>query len=395
MPLDDYAPLVGPDTIARMRGKAAQFAGTRIAHVNGTYMGGGVAEMLATFIPLFHELGLRPEWRILRGTPEFFHVTKMIHNALQGGVPPLTDADFELYQAVVAENATWTHLDHDLVVIHDPQPLPLIAHYDRSAPWFWRCHIDMSEPNARCWDALRPFVEQYDAAIVSLLDYRHASGLPHAAILPAIDPFSPKNCEMDDAEAAGRLKEAGVPADLPLVTQVSRFDPWKDPQGVIDAARIAREQVDFRLVLLGNFAADDPEGQRIYEQICDQQDDRTMILTIDDPLLVNALQRASAIVVQKSIREGFGLTVTEALWKGTPVIGGNVGGIPHQIVDGENGYLVSSVEECAQRIVTLLQDDAGRDAMGARGREVVSERFLMTRLVEQYLDLFAAHTGGA
>ncbi len=393
MPLDDYAPLVGLDTVERIRRKGAALRDRRAVHVNGTYLGGGVAEMLASLVPLFVETGLPTEWRILRGHGEFFDVTKGIHNALQGDQTPQTDAQFAVYLDVVAENAQWNHLDHDFVVIHDPQPLPLIVHYARTGCWFWRCHIDLSVPNDRCWQVLRPFVESYDAVIATLEDYQQTRAVPHHYFMPAIDPFSDKNRPMDADEVARRLQEADIPTDLPLVAQVSRFDPWKDPQGVIEAARLAREQVDCRLLLLGNLASDDPEGQGIFDGLVHHQDDHILIRCGDDPLLVNALQRAASVIIQKSLREGFGLTVTEALWKGTPVIGGDVGGIRHQIVDGENGYLVSSVEQCAQRIVDLVRDDEGRRVMGERGREVVARKFLVTRLLEQYLDLFTASNG--
>jgi trehalose synthase len=278
-----------------------------------------------------------------------------------------------------------------MVVVHDPQPLPLIAHYEKRSPWVWRCHIDLSNPHRELWQYLSQFVERYDAAIFSIKEYAQKLAVPQLFFLPAIDPFSTKNRELSEEAMNERLEHYAIPTDLPLVVQVSRFDPWKDPKGVIEAFKIARKEVQATLVLLGNFASDDPEGAEIYESLLKCREERVLILPSgDDTALVNTLQRKAAVVLQKSLREGFGLTVTEAMWKGTPVIGGNVGGIRYQIQDGVNGFLVSSVQEAGERISELLKDAQKREEMGRRARETVSERFLMTRYLEQYLELFGS-----
>jgi trehalose synthase len=274
--------------------------------------------------------------------------------------------------------------------VHDPQPLPLIKHFRKKAPWVWRCHVDLSQPHRDVWDYIAPLVEQYDAVVMSLPEYAQNLGTPQRFILPAINPFSTTNKELSEAEIADRFAHYKIPTDLPLVVQVSRFDRWKDPQGVIDAFKVARKQVDCTLVLVGNVATDDPEGQEVFASICRCAEDRIRILSVQDTALVNALQRRAAVVLQKSIREGFGLTVTEAMWKGAAVIGGNVGGIKHQIEDGVNGYLVDNVEDTAERIVALVKDSALRERLGRQARESVRRRFLMPRLMEDWLDLIGS-----
>jgi trehalose synthase len=282
-------------------------------------------------------------------------------------------------------------LDHDFVIVHDPQPLPLIDHYEKKCQWLWRCHLDLSRPNAELWKYLRRWIDQYDATIVSCPEYKREMRPPPRVVMPAIDPFTIKNRRLSDRDIEERLAHYKIPTDLPLVVQISRFDPWKDPQGVVKAFKLTRKQVNARLVLLGNFATDDPEGAKIFEELRACQGEQILILTTgDDTALVNALQTRAAVVLQKSLREGFGLTVAEAMWKGTPVIGGNVGGIRYQIEDGVNGFLVSSVEEAAERIVCLLEDEKLREEMGRKARETVRDKFLLTRYVEEYLDLFAA-----
>jgi trehalose synthase len=324
---------------------------------------------------------------VIQGSPDFFSVTKKMHNALQGGEINLSERKKRIYEEVVYENVIRNHLDHDRVIIHDPQPLPMIKHYQKKGPWIWRCHLDLTNSNQELWGYLAPFVERYDAVILSLEEYGKELDTPQVFFMPAINPFSIKNKELDQEEVQERLDYYEIPADLPLVAQISRFDPWKDPEGVIRAFKLARQEVDATLVLLGNIATDDPEGEEMYQSLLDYQEERIIILAREDTALVNALQSRAAVILQKSIREGFGLTVTEAMWKGTPVIGGDVGGIRHQIRDGENGFLVSSVEEAAQRIVQLIQDRDLGVQMGKNARETVRRRFLMIRLLEQYLDL--------
>ena len=388
--IEDYVELIGAAKVERIRNKAKEFEGLRVANFNSTYYGGGVAEMLSSMTLLMNSLGLQTEWRVIQGTPDFFSITKKMHNALQGGDIDLSSIKKEIFEQVIYENSMRNFIEHDFVIVHDPQPLPLIEHYEKSCPWLWRCHIDLSRPQPEIWKYLRHWIDLYDAAILSCPDFAQEMKPPPHFFMPAINPFNIKNRELTDKEIDERLAHYNIPTDLPLVVQVSRFDPWKDPVGVLEAFKRARKEMDATLVLLGNFATDDPEGEQIYESLCACRDERILILTSgDDTALVNALQTRAAVVVQKSLREGFGLTVAEAMWKGTPVIGGNVGGIRYQIEDGINGFLVSSVEQAATRIVQLLKDKKLRDQMGERARETVREKFLLPRYVEQYLDLFA------
>jgi len=386
--LDDYAPLVGLETVERIREKARLLYGLHIANVNSTYYGGGVSQLLSSLTLLMDSVGIETGWRVIVGSPDFFSITKKMHNALQGGEIQLTDRKKELYEKTIYENSIRNHLGHDLVIVHDPQPLPIIDYYRRKGPWIWRCHIDLSHPNQELWNYLSPFVEKYDAVILSCEDYAQKLNTPQLFFMPAIDPFSIVNRELDQAICDERLHHYGIPTDLPLIVQISRFDRWKDPEGVIKAFRLARKEAPCTLVLLGNVATDDPEGEEVYNSLLDQREERIIIHSIQDGSLVNALQRRAAVVLQKSIREGFGLTVSEAMWKGTPVIGGNVGGIRYQIEDGVNGFLVDTIEEAADRIVRLLKDSKLRHHMGKQARETVREKFLLTRYLEQYIDLF-------
>jgi trehalose synthase len=346
--------------------------------------------LLSSLSLLMNCVGIKTGWRMIQGSPDFFSITKKMHNALQGGKINLTRRKLQIYEEVIYENSIRNHLDHDVVIIHDPQPLAMINHYKRKGPWIWRCHIDLSNPNPEVWKYLTPFIEKYDAVIFSIKEYKKRLKTPQLFFMPAIDPFSIKNRELNKEEIDERLCHYHIPTDLPLVVQVSRFDRWKDPEGVIQAYKIARKKVECTLVLLGDVALDDPEGEEVYKSLLNQQEKRIIILSRQDTALVNALQRKAAVVFQKSIREGFGLTVAEAMWKGTPVIGGNAGGIRDQIEDGKNGFLVSSVKEAARRLVKLLKNEKLRDKMGKNGRETVREKFLLSRLLEQYLDLFGS-----
>jgi trehalose synthase len=388
--VEDYRQFIGDQAVDRIQKKAEKLRDLHVAHINSTYYGGGVAELLSSLTLLMNSVGIKTGWRVIQGSPDFFSITKKMHNALQGGQINLSDRKMDIYQEVVYQNVVRNHLDHDIVLVHDPQPLAMIEHYKKKGPWIWRCHIDLTDRNAELWEYLTPHVERYDAVVLTLEDYKQKLRTPQAYFMPAIDPFSIKNKKLSEEEKNDRLEHYDIPTDLPLVVQISRFDRWKDPEGVIQAFRKARQEVDATLVLLGNVATDDPEGKKVYESLLESQEDRIIILSQQDTALVNALQCRAAVVLQKSIREGFGLTVAEAMWKGTPVIGGKVGGIRRQIEDGENGYLVSSVDEAAERMVQLLKDPKLRDEMGRRARETVRERFLLTRLLEQYLDLFAS-----
>jgi trehalose synthase len=387
--IEDYEALVGAEVIQRIRDKAAKLKGLRVANFNSTYYGGGVSEIISSLTLLMNSLGLRTEWRVIQGRPDFFSITKKMHNALQGAEIDLSKIKKEIFEQVIYENSVRNFLDHDFIIVHDPQPLPLIDHYEKKCPWLWRCHLDLSRPDKEMWKYLRRWIDNYDAVILSCKEFAQEMKPPQRAMMPAIDPFTIKNRQLSDREIDERLAHYEIPTDLPLVVQISRFDPWKDPKGVVEAFKLARKQIDARLVLLGNFATDDPEGEEIFQSLCACRDERILILTSgDDTALVNALQTRAAVVLQKSLREGFGLTVAEAMWKGTPVIGGNVGGIRYQIDDGVNGFLISSIEETAKRIVQLVDDKKLRDEMGHKARETVRKNFLLTRYLEQYLDLF-------
>jgi trehalose synthase len=387
--LEEYAPLIGAAAAERISRKADRLRASHIVHISSTFYGGGVTEILTPLTLMMNAMGIETGWRMIQGTPGFFACTKKLHNTLQGATTDLTPEEKAIYEQVVFENATRLHIeDCDAVIVHDPQPLPLVTHFpDRDMPWVWQCHVDLSEPNPAVWRYLSDFVEQYDAAVFSLPEYAQGLQTDQRFITPAINPFSPKNREMSDDEIDECLADYDVPTDRPLVVQVSRFDRWKDPLGVIEAFRKARAEVDCALVLVGNNAVDDPEGGAILEAIESSIDDGMVVLTADDPNLVNALQRRAAVVLQKSTREGFGLTVTEAMWKGAAVIGGNVGGIRKQIIDGDNGFLVDTVDQAAERIVQVLKEARLRERLGARARETVRQKFLMSHLVEDWIDL--------
>jgi trehalose synthase len=386
--VESYEPYIGRAAVERIVAKGRKLAGRSVAHVNSTYFGGGVAEMLSSLTLLMRGLGLDAEWRVIQGPPDFFSITKKMHNALQGQPIRLTEIKREIYEEVAFQNAQRNRFDQDYVIVHDPQPLPLVEFSPRRGPWIWRCHIDLAQPSREILQYLAHFIQQFDAMIASIPEYRQPWRLPQLFFRPAIDPFNITNRELPEGEIERRLRHYDVPTDLPIVLQVSRFDPWKDPFGVIEAFKLARKEVPCRLVLLGNVALDDPEGPEVYESLLKARTDEILLRIGEDTALVNALQRRAAVVLQKSLREGFGLTVTEAMWKGTPVIGGKVGGIPYQIDDGVNGFLVSSVEETADRIVRLLKNERLRREMGEQAHEKVRQQFLITRYLEQYLDLF-------
>lgn len=386
--LEDYEVLVGAETIDRIRKKAKRLQDLHITHINSTYYGGGVAELLSSLALLMNNAGIRTGWRVIQGSPDFFSITKKMHNALQGGKINLTRMKKDIYEQVIFENSIRNHIDHDLVIVHDPQPLPMILHYKKKGPWIWRCHLDLSSPDKTLWRYMAPVIEKYDAAILSIKEYKQRLKTPQLFFMPAIDPFSIKNWRLTEKEINERLNHYGIPTDLPLVVQISRFDRWKDPEGVIEAFKLARRRIKATLVLLGNVATDDPEGQDVYRSLLDHREERIIILSREDTALVNALQSKAAVVLQKSIREGFGLTVAEAMWKGAAVIGGNVGGIRYQIKNGVNGFLVSEINETADRIVQLIKDRGLRKKIGRRAKETVKQNFLLPRLLEQYIDLF-------
>ncbi|WP_292727336.1 glycosyltransferase [Methanoculleus sp.] len=388
--IGDYEQYIGKEAVRRIKAKARPLRDMHVMHMNSTYYGGGVSQILSSLTLLMNSLGIQTGWRVVHGPPDFFSVTKKFHNALQGAEINLTGRKKEIYEDVIHENAVRNHLDHDVVFIHDPQPLPLITHYRKKSPWVWRCHLDLTAPNREVWNYLLPFVEKYDAVVLSCGEYRRDLRKPQIYFTPGIDPFSIVNRELSEDTVDERLAHYGIPTDLPLVVQVSRFDHWKDPEGVIQAFQKARKEEECTLVLVGNVATDDPEGAEVYRSLLAHRSERIIVKSVQDGALVNALQRRAAVVLQKSIREGFGLTVSEAMWKGAAVIGGNVGGIRHQIQDGESGFLVSSVDEAAERIVRLLRDPDLARQLGRAAHERVREHFLFTRTVEQYLNLIGS-----
>jgi len=400
--LDSYDGIAPPAVMAELREHAQALQSARILHVNATAYGGGVSELLRSSVPLLRDLGLSVDWKVIGGNPDFFHATKALHNALQGAPRSLTDTEQAAYRQCNEENAATLDGDYDFIVIHDPQPVGLLqAHGKGEARWVWRCHIDTSEPNPDAWRFLAPCLEGFDAAVFTMGEFV-PPGLPvqrAEVIAPAIDPLSPKNIHLDPAVASQILDWIGV--DLPgrLVTQVSRFDAWKDPLGVIDAYRLVREEIgELQLALVGSMALDDPEGWEVYQQVSDAAERDPMIhiytnLTGVGNIEVNAFQRLSEAIVQKSIREGFGLVVSESLWKGTPVVAGRAGGIPLQMPADVGGRLVQSTEECATAMLELLQNRQLAAELGQRGREHVREHFLLPRLLMQELRLLRSLTG--
>jgi len=395
--LDEYRTIVGDEEIAAIRALAEPLRGARALHVNATAFGGGVAEMLSTLVPLMRDVGIEAEWQILHGADEFFKVTKAFHNGLQGMNLPLTEEMKEIWRKYNQKNAEAFEGGYDFVVVHDPQPAGLRYYHGpgRSKRWIWRSHIDTSHPNPAYWQFITPFLHPYDAGIFSMEQYvGEGLRLPQLAIIhPSIDPLSPKNTPLPLAEAQRVVADLGIDLDRPLISQISRYDPWKDPMGVIDAYRLVKEEMpEVQLALMASMASDDPEGWEYLrltkEHADDDPDIHVTYFERSNDLEVNALQTLSHVVIQKSVREGFGLVVTEAMWKGQAVVGGNVGGIPQQIIDGETGFLVNSVEECADRVFYLLQNPRRAKEMGAKARERVRQNFLITRHLKDYLRLF-------
>jgi trehalose synthase len=402
--LDSYRDIVPEPILEGLREQARELDGARILHVNATAYGGGVSELLRSSVPLLRDLGLTVDWKVIGGSQDFFRATKALHNALQGASETLTEAEREAYLDCARENAPLLDGGYDFVVVHDPQPAALLSvHGKGDARWVWRCHIDTSEPNADAWRFLRPFLADFDAAVFTMAEFVPPD-LPVArvrTIAPAIDPLSPKNLDFSQRTASQILDWIGI--DLPgrLVTQVSRFDRWKDPFGVIAAYRLVREEVPgLQLALVGSMALDDPEGWEVYGQLTERAGSDPLIhiytnLTGASNVEVNAFQRLSDVVVQKSIREGFGLVVSESLWKGTPVVAGRAGGIPMQMPEGVGGLLVDSVQECAEAMLALLNDRELAERLGRSGRERVREHFLLPRLLLEELALLASlHSDG-
>lgn len=393
--LEKYRNLLGDKGIKAIQKKAKLFKENEILHVNATKFGGGVAEILQNMVPLLKELNIETNWKVFSAPDHFFDISKKMHNALQGNME-IQFSDEEITAYISQAKSTFEQIqpDSDFVIIHDPQPCPVIKFAEeRKNKWIWRCHIDTSNPNPQAWNLISKYLPLYDALIFTKLEYaKEGLNKPIFQIPPSIDPFSEKN-KLLNKEDARNLVEKFVPLDLPLITQISRFDPWKDPLGVIDVYRKVNKEIPIRLALIGSLAHDDPEGIEWLEKVKQYAGDDSKIHILSNldnvgNLEVNAFQQISDIILQKSIKEGFGLTVTEALWKKTPVIGGNVGGIKLQIDNGINGYLVDSIDEAVEKIIYLLKNPKIAEKMGQLGYEKVKENFLLISHVEKYLDLF-------
>jgi trehalose synthase len=396
--LDDYADIVGPEEIASVRTLAETLKGKSVAQVNSTSFGGGVAEILHSMVPLMADVGLTVHWEVIQGTMDFFKVTKKIHNALQGMPIHLSDTEIAIYQEYTRINSEAIPLDEDFVLIHDNQPAALIEHcQNRRNKWIWRCHVDLSTPNLAVWNFLERYISRYDAAIFTAADYI----MPGLKVLkieispPSINPLTDKNKDLPDSAIQEILKKHGVSSERPIITQVGRFDPWKDPLGAINVYRQVKKEIpDTQLLLIAGMATDDPEGWLYFEKAARHAGEDCDIHLLTDlkgvgDIEVNAFQRASDVALQLSTREGFGLTVTEALWKGVPVVARKVGGIPLQIVNGINGFLVDNLNQAIEKTIYLLKHKEEAKQMGSNGREHVRKNFLIIRHIKDELRLFA------
>lgn len=393
--IEDYIPVVGNHVIAELSRKARKLYNSHLININSTFMGGGVAEILSTLVPMMNDSGVDAGWRVLHGNAAFYELTKKFHNGLQGADIDFTEEECKMYYDVNQGFASYTHINHDCVVVHDPQPLPFIHNFKKRQPWIWRCHIDLTKPNAKLWDFLKIFLLRYDRIIVSSKDYvQDDVPVEHVVIPPAIDPLSLKNRELSEKTMLKYAKIAHIPTDKPILTQVSRMDKWKDPEGVLEVYERVKEKVDCRLLFCYNLATDDPEGMEIYTRIYEKakklvEHNDVVFVIGNNETLVNAIQNLSDVIIQKSTKEGFCLAVTEALWKATPVVASRVGGIPIQIQDGKTGFLLDpyDYDGFADRIITLLKNKKMAREIGNNAKESVRNNFLITRLMGDYLDL--------
>jgi trehalose synthase len=394
MKLADYAPIAGRSILEELKLLGAALKGKIIQNINSTFTGGGVAEILSRMVPLLEQLGVDARWNIIQGNESFFRVTKKFHNALHGRREEISPADFDLFREVTQKNLAAMELNGDVLFIHDPQPCGLILHKSPNdqKKWIWRCHIDISQANEDVWNFLRPFVAQYDAAVFSAPAFARQLPLRQFLIAPSIDPLSDKNKELSRAFIEATFADFGIPLDKPIITQVSRFDYLKDPVGVIQAFEIVRKSIDCRLVFAGGAASDDPEANQVLAEVKERAGGHPDIYILHDPpisdIKINALQRGSTIILQKSLGEGFGLTVSEALWKAKPVVASAVGGIPLQVKDKLTGLLSHGIEGTAFALRELLSNPDYARWLGNNGREHVKNNFLITRHLKDYLILF-------
>ena len=401
--LDDYREIIGEEAYEEIMALARPLEGKRVLHLNATPTGGGVAELLKTLVPLTNSVGLQADWGTMRGAPEFFSVTKIMHNSLQGKHVPWTREMWDIWLKYSEANASELDAhEYDFVVVHDPQPAGILSFLKRKDPspngrWLWRCHIDLTDAQEDVWNILKPFVEVYDGAIFTLPEFvkQGLQGPEIFVVPPGIDPLSPKNLSLDKSVVDEVLKANGIDLGRPIMAQVSRLDPWKDPLGVIDAYRKVKAVVSgVQLVMVLAMAADDPEGWVYYEKTLRHAGEDPDIHFVSDlfgrgnDIPVNAIQTAADVVLQKSLREGFGLTVTEALWKGRPVVAGDAGGIRLQVRDDKTGYLVATTQECADRVLHILNHPNEARRMGGAGKEHVRRNFLITRYLRDYLRIF-------
>ncbi len=392
--IDKYENVVGKSAVEELKMLAGYLKGKVIQHINSTAMGGGVAEILTRIIPLMQELGVNAQWDVIKGEKEFFEVTKSIHNALHGKKVDITDKMWEIFNEVSHRNIREMNLYGDIMFIHDPQPVALIERKSgmKGSKWIWRCHVDVSDPDEKVWRFLEDFINQYDTAVFSSAHFAHAMKTRQILISPSIDPFSDKNRELSQQEMDAVLNKYNIdPERKPIVCQISRYDALKDPVGVIKAYKLVKKYVDCQLLLVGNRATDDPESERIYKEVlraAGNDPDITALMVEDIPVEINTFQRISDVIVQKSIREGFALTVSEALWKAKPVVASAVGGIPLQIKHKYSGLLCHSIEGAAFAIKQLLNAPEYARKLGENGREHIRQNFLLTRHLKEYMLLF-------
>jgi len=396
--LADYTHVAGKPLIAEIRELAAELEGLKVLHLSATAFGGGVSEILYTLVPLMRDVGIDAEWQVMLGREEFYNVTKLLHNALQGNPQGLSPEQWQVFAKYNEMNADEVTSGWDTIIAHDPQPAAIHQHVpEKAKQWIWRCHIDLSNPNPAAIERLVPLVRSYDGAVFHRQDYVPAGmdGAPLHIVPPAIDPLSPKNMAFSPEDAAYVCDQFGMDVDRPLMCQVSRFDPWKDPMGVIDAyRRVSAELGEVQLALVGSMATDDPEGWEFFNETVAYADGDPDIHILNNlnnvgAIEVNAFQSQADVVIQKSTREGFGLTVSEALWKARPFIGGDVGGIPLQVQDGRTGYLVSTPQQCADRALEILREPELGKRLGRAGKEHVRQHFLTPRLLRDWLRIFA------